>query len=240
MVTLFTDPRMLEHRPPARHPEKPERLAAILRHLKRTGLDARYPSGVVRPAADEELQRVHPAGLLAEYRRAEEAGGGQVEADTWMTPGSELAARLAAGAAVGAVESVVQGEDRRALCLVRPPGHHARPAEPMGFCLYASVAVAAADALARHGLDRILIVDWDVHHGNGTQEIFYDDPRVGFLSIHRYPFYPGTGARDETGTGQGLGSTWNVPVSYGTARADTSRRSARPSTTRPTGPVLNS
>ena len=132
--------------------------------------------------------------------------------------GSNLAARLAAGACIEAVSYVLGGTDRRALCLVRPPGHHARPAEGMGFCIYANVALAAAEALARFDLNRILIADFDVHHGNGTQEIFYDSERVGFLSIHRYPFYPGTGARDETGTGAGLGFTMNIPLPYGTSR----------------------
>ena len=114
---------------------------------------------------------------------------------------------------------MVDGPDRRALCLVRPPGHHARPDAPMGFCLYGNVAVAAADARDRLGLERILIVDFDVHHGNGTQEIFYDDPRVAFLSIHRYPFYPGTGAADETGTGRGPRlARATSPCRYGTPR----------------------
>ena len=220
MLTLFTDPRMLDHEPPRAHPEKPERLAAILRHLKRTGLDHACDPGKVRPATDEELLRVHAPGLLAMYRDQPTSGLHQIEADTWMSPGSELAARLAAGAAVDAVEAVISGPNRRALCLVRPPGHHARPAEPMGFCLYASIAVAARDAIARHGLDRVLIVDWDVHHGNGTQEIFESDPQVGFLSIHRHPFYPGTGAKRETGTGRGLGTKRNVPITFGTSRAD--------------------
>ena len=137
-----------------------------------------------------------------------------------MSRGSEAAARIAAGAAIGAVDGVVNGPNRRALCLVRPPGHHARPHEPMGFCLYATVAVAATDAVERLGLNRVLVVDWDVHHGNGTQEIFYDDPRVGFLSIHRYPFYPGSGAKGETGTGAGLGTKRNVPIAFGTSRPD--------------------
>ena len=220
MLTLFTDPRMLDHEPPKSHPEKPERLAAILRHLNRTGLDLACATGKLRPATDEELLRVHAPELLAVYREAQPATLRQIEADTWMSAGSELAAKLAAGAAVEAVDSVIQGPNRRALCLVRPPGHHARPAEPMGFCLYASIAVAARDAIARHGLDRVLIVDWDVHHGNGTQEIFESDPQVGFLSIHRYPFYPGTGAKGETGTGRGLGTKRNVPIAFGTSRAE--------------------
>ncbi|MDB5352997.1 MAG: deacetylase, histone deacetylase/acetoin utilization protein [Planctomycetota bacterium] len=220
MVTLFTDPRMLDHEPPRSHPEKPERLAAILRHLKRTGLDTACPSGTVRIATDAELLRVHSPALLATYRQTKPQPLAHVEADTWMSPGSETAARLAAGAAIEAVDAVVHGPNRRALCLVRPPGHHARPAEPMGFCLFATVAVAAADALERLRLNRVLIVDWDVHHGNGTQEIFYEEPRVGFLSIHRYPFYPGSGAKDETGAGAALGTKRNVPLPFGISRPE--------------------
>jgi acetoin utilization deacetylase AcuC-like enzyme len=220
MVTLFTDPRMLDHRPSPTHPERPERLATVLRHLDRTGISRRNPMKSVRPATDEELLRVHSAAQIASIDAFAARGGGQIEVDTWISEGSPLAARLAAGAVVDAVQSVIDGPDRRAFCAVRPPGHHARPTEPMGFCLFGSVAVAAADAVERLGLSKILIVDWDVHHGNGTQEMFYDDPRIGFLSIHRYPFYPGSGAVDETGTGRGLGFTKNVPLAFGTSRKD--------------------
>ena len=153
-------------------------------------------------------------------RRASVAAG-QVEADTWVSPGSLLAARLAAGAAIEAVRLVVEGTgDRRAFCAARPPGHHARPDGPMGFCIFANAALAAAEARDRFGLDRILIVDFDVHHGNGTQEIFYEDGGVGVLSIHRYPFYPGTGAADETGAGAGLGTIRNVPLPGSSTRAE--------------------
>jgi acetoin utilization deacetylase AcuC-like enzyme len=220
MVTLFTDAGMVEHRPPGGHPEKPERLAAVLRQLKRTGLLFTCPAGEVREATDDELARVHSRDYLAAIHRVAGRGGGQVEADTWMSPGSERAARLAAGAAIGAASAVVEGDAKRAFCAVRPPGHHARPSDAMGFCLYGSIAAAAADAVERLELARVLIVDFDVHHGNGTQEMFYDDPRVAFLSIHRYPFYPGTGAADETGTGAGLGLTRNVPIAYGTPRPE--------------------
>jgi acetoin utilization deacetylase AcuC-like enzyme len=220
MVTLFTDRRMLDHTPPPRHPERPERLGAILRHLERTGLDRACGVGKVRPATRAELCRVHSGSHVDAVAAFEAAGGGLIEADTWTFAGSNEAALLAAGAAVEAVAHVVAGSDRRAVALVRPPGHHARPAEPMGFCLYDNVAVAAADARDRLGIERILIVDFDVHHGNGTQEIFYDDGRVAFFSIHRSPFYPGTGAASETGTGQGLGFTRNLPVRYGTARPE--------------------
>jgi acetoin utilization deacetylase AcuC-like enzyme len=220
MVTLFFDPRMLEHRPSATHPERPERLSTVLRHLDRTGISRLNPVRAVRPATDEELLRVHSAQHIASVEAFAAKGGGQIEADTWVSPGSPLAARLAAGAVVEAVGSVIGGPDRRAFCAVRPPGHHARPDEPMGFCLFGSVAVAAADAVERFNLNRVLIVDWDVHHGNGTQEMFYDDPRIAFFSIHRYPFYPGSGAAEETGTARGLGFTKNVPLAFGTARND--------------------
>ena len=220
MVTIFADERMLDHAPPLRHPERPERLQAILRHLERTGLSTTCPHGRVREATRMELARVHTPRHLDKLATFELKGGGLIEADTWVLPGSSLAGRLAAGVAVEAVEHVLEGRDTRAVGLVRPPGHHARPEAPMGFCLYNNIAVAAAEAQARFGLQRILIVDFDVHHGNGTQEIFYDDGRVAFFSIHRYPFYPGTGAADESGTGRGLGFTRNIPIRFGTPRAE--------------------
>ena len=220
MVMLFSDLRMLEHVPSSSHPERPDRLGAVLRHLERTGISRHSPIRPIRPATDEELLRVHSAGHVGAVDSFAAQGGGRIEVDTWVSPGSPLAARLAAGAVVDAVSAVVEGPDRRAFCAVRPPGHHARPDEPMGFCLFGSVAVAASDAVHRLDLNRILIVDWDVHHGNGTQEMFYDDPKIAFLSIHRHPFYPGSGASDETGTGHGLGLTKNVPLAFGTPREE--------------------
>src|SRR5262249_4132708 len=155
---------MLEHVPARGHPERPERLRDTLRHLERTGLSQACAEGTMRPATDEELLRVHTPAHLAEIARYAERGGGHIEVDTWMSPGSELAARLAAGGVVEAVAGVVRDQERRAFCLVRPPGHHARPKGPMGFCLYSSIAVGAADAVERLGLNHVLIVDWDVHH----------------------------------------------------------------------------
>jgi acetoin utilization deacetylase AcuC-like enzyme len=210
---------MLDHRVPARHPERPERLQAVLRHLERTGYLAADQDEHVREAADAELGQVHTPAYLRRVADLEAEGGGMLDPDTWISNGSNLSARLAAGACVEAVSYVLGGPDRRALSLVRPPGHHALPAAGMGFCIFANVALAAAEAITRFDLNRILIADFDVHHGNGTQEIFYDSERVGFLSIHRYPFYPGTGARDETGSGAGLGFTSNVPLPHGTPRA---------------------
>ncbi len=217
-VALFTDRRMIEHRTPTPHPERPERLQAVLRQIERAGYHNTCPSFPVHEATVEELLRVHAPEYLSKVIDLDASGGGMLDPDTWLLSGSLTAARLAAGAAIDAVSHVMAGPDRRALCLVRPPGHHARPASGMGFCIYANIALAAAHALARFDLNRILIVDFDVHHGNGTQEIFYDSPRVGFLSIHRYPFYPGTGAREETGTGPGLGHVKNIPLPHGTAR----------------------
>jgi acetoin utilization deacetylase AcuC-like enzyme len=166
------------------------------------------------------LLRVHVASYLDQIARFELKGGGPIEPDPWVYPGSNEAALLAAGACIEAVKQVLEGPDHRAVCLVRPPGHHALPHDAMGFCLYGNISVAAADAVQHHRLERVLIVDFDVHHGNGTQEIFYEDPRVGFLSIHRFPFYPGTGASSETGQGAGLGFTRNLPIAYGTSRRD--------------------
>ncbi|OJW16396.1 MAG: histone deacetylase [Planctomycetales bacterium 71-10] len=219
-VALHYDRRMAEHRPPDRHPEKPERLEAILRHLKRTGLLDACPAGVVREATDDELRRVHAPAYLASLVDVDRRGGGPLEADTWMSPGSLVAARLAAGAAIEAVAGVLAEKPSRAMALVRPPGHHAVPGGAMGFCIYSNVAVAAREALARHAVDRILVVDFDVHHGNGTQDVFYDSPEVAFLSVHRHPFYPGTGLKDETGTGPGLGFTRNIPLPFGTPPAE--------------------
>ncbi len=220
MVRLYTDPRMLDHLTGRGHPERPERLAAVLRHLERTGLSASHPSGVVREATDEEIERVHSVAYLQRLRLFELEGGGLIEGDTWVRPGSILAAKLGAGACIEAVSTLFERNEKRALCLIRPPGHHALAEDPMGFCLFGNVAIAAADTLSRFDLDRILIVDWDVHHGNGTQAMFYEDPRVAFLSIHRHPFYPGTGLKDETGTGRGLGTTKNIPLPYGTPRSE--------------------
>jgi acetoin utilization deacetylase AcuC-like enzyme len=219
-VALFTDRRMLDHRVPTPHPERPERLQAILRQLERAGYYNTCPTYAAREATVEELGRVHTPEYLAGVFQLDAEGGGMLDPDTWLLPGSLLAARLAVGAAIDAVSYALAEPEHRALCLVRPPGHHARPASGMGFCVFANVAAAASEALARFELGRILIVDFDVHHGNGTQEVFYESSCVGFLSIHRYPFYPGTGAKDETGSGAGLGSVRNIPLPYGTPRSE--------------------
>jgi acetoin utilization deacetylase AcuC-like enzyme len=217
MTLLYTDPRFLQH-DTGRHPERAERLRRIGVELESTGLITQCVRPDWEPASYERIERVHNRAYIESIDTLAARGGGQPEVDTVVSPASFDVARLAAGAASDAVDRVVRGEDRTALCLVRPPGHHALPNSAMGFCLFNSVAIAACVATEEHGLDRVLIVDWDVHHGNGTQDMFYDDGRVGFFSIHRWPFYPGTGAHDETGTGDGLGATRNLPVQFGTPR----------------------
>lgn len=162
---------------------------------------------------------VHEDDVARYVQVACEQGGGRIEADTIVSSASFEVGLLAAGACCSAVKAVMQGNDKTAFCLVRPPGHHATPALSMGFCLFNSIALAARTAL-KEGASKVLIVDWDVHHGNGTQDAFYDDPQVYFLSLHRSPFYPGTGLANETGTGKGLGATLNVPLRFGISRAD--------------------
>jgi acetoin utilization deacetylase AcuC-like enzyme len=219
VTLLYANPVFQQHITGS-HPEHPRRLVAIDEHLDRCGLTAQCAHPQWQPATIEQLERVHDPHYVEHIQRYAAAGGGRIEADTVISERSYDVAALAAGAASDAVRRVVAGDDRAALCLVRPPGHHARPHDAMGFCLFNSVAIAARAALADYGLDRVLIVDWDVHHGNGTQETFWEDGRVGYFSIHRWPFYPGTGDADETGSGRGLGWIANEPVKFGTPRRE--------------------
>jgi acetoin utilization deacetylase AcuC-like enzyme len=221
MTILFFDPLFLQH-DAAGSPEQPARLVAIQNRLENAGLIARCKKGAYQPLTPEAMNAIHVPQVAANARRLAEAGGGWLEADTFVCPASYQVALAAAGACAAGVDQVMRGVDRTALALVRPPGHHATPTHSMGFCLFNNVALAAHHARKTFGLERILIVDWDVHHGNGTQDIFWTDPTVSFLSIHRFGhgFYPGTGAADETGAGAGLGYSANVPVRFGAARPD--------------------
>jgi acetoin utilization deacetylase AcuC-like enzyme len=171
---------------------------------------------------EEAVGKMHARQQVLQVKQLAEQGGGHIDPDTVVSPDSFQVALAAAGTSVSAVDAILQGTDRTALCLVRPPGHHATQERSMGFCLFNNIALATHQAISSHGLSRLLVVDWDVHHGNGTQDIFYESPEVMFLSIHRYGygFYPGTGAESETGKGRGLGYTMNVPIRYGTSRAD--------------------
>ena len=219
MTLLYYDTHFLDH-DTGRHPEQPERLRQIIAHLEHRGLAAKCQRPTWQPATRETLMGVHEPGYIDRIAAVAEQGGGRLDPDTVASSASFKVAQLAAGAACDAVDRVLSGEDKTALCLVRPPGHHALPERAMGFCLFNNIAVAARVAHDKHNVDRVLIVDWDVHHGNGTQDMFYADGNVGFFSAHRWPFYPGTGDADETGTGDGLGATRNLPITFGTPRAD--------------------
>ncbi len=213
-LALFTHPDSLRH-DTGGHPERVARMHAIQRVLAEDELIARHPLRTPTLATREEIVRVHEAEYVNRVARMAAQGGGQFDVDTVLSEGSFDAAAAAAGGAIAAVEAVLAGDAARAFALGRPPGHHARPATAMGFCLFNNVAIAAQAARDRYGLRRIAIVDIDVHHGNGTEESFWDDAGVLFCSLHQYPFYPGSGALNDIGTGAGRGSTLNVPLPSG-------------------------
>lgn len=212
---LFTHPACLGHVPPSGHPERPERLELALKSLKTKEFQS-LVWGDAPEAPVAALSAAHAPELVEAIlgpldARAKRDGFAQIDPDTCMSAGSAAAARRAAGAAMAAVDGVIAGSITNAFCAVRPPGHHAEHARAMGFCLFNNVAIAAKHAQNAYGIRRIAIVDFDVHHGNGTQDIFYDDAHVFYASTHQAPFYPGTGAASETGCGNIL----NVPLPGG-------------------------
>ena len=212
------DPIYLEH-DLGGHPESSRRLKAIRRVLEERGMLERLTPITATPISRERLERVHEPGYIDLVREVAERGGGHLDMDTYVRPRSYEAALMAAGGLVNAVAAVLDGEVDNAFALVRPPGHHALARRGMGFCLFNNVAVAACYALDERGLERVLIVDYDVHHGNGTQDTFYETPRVLYFSTHQYPYYPGTGHWRETGRGAGEGYTVNVPLAGGVGDA---------------------
>lgn len=215
---VVEDARYREHEGPAGHPERPARLAAVGEAIaaRRERLTAIAP----RPAEDGELLAVHGPDHLAGVAEAVRAAPRQLDADTYVSPASLEVARLAAGASVDLARAVARGELRNGLAAVRPPGHHAEAGRAMGFCLFNNVAVAARALVEHEGVERILVLDWDVHHGNGTQHSFESDPSVLYFSTHQFPYYPGTGAADEVGRGRGEGATVNVPMPAGCGDAE--------------------
>ena len=211
----------LRHRTSQGHPERPERLTAILRRLEEKGLLASLTRIEPLPATDQWLTMVHAPQYVERIRRACENGAVAVDSrDTPVSRESFAAAVAAVGGVLAAVDAVVDAKVRNALCAVRPPGHHATRDRAMGFCLLNNVAIAARYAQKKHHLAKILIVDWDVHHGNGTQAAFDADPDVLYFSVHQYPFYPGTGAADEQGEGKARGTKINVPLEAGAGDAE--------------------
>ena len=219
-VLLFSDPAMAGHRPPG-HPERPERVDAVVSGVT----DAAASSGAsleqprVEPADPDALERVHPAPYLALLDEAADKGGGWIDGDTFLGPESMVAACLAAGATLQAALAVAGGEAEVAFAAVRPPGHHARRERAAGFCLLNNVAVAALALRAWGMAQRIAILDWDVHHGDGTQSIFDADPDLCYASTHQMPFYPGSGDASERGVGPGRGSKHNAPLPAGSGDA---------------------
>ena len=210
-MRLYTHPSCLRHSGGPGHPESPARLSAVIEALE-AGLPGR-PWTQAPPATRAQLRRVHADALLCEVLDIPVDGQRRLDADTAMNPDSAEAALCAAGAVCAAVDAVMRGEAKRAFCAVRPPGHHATPSHAMGFCLFNSIAVGAAHAVEAHRLERVAVIDFDVHHGNGTQDIFWNEPRVMYVSSHQRGLYPGTGASDE----RGRGNVFNVPLPEGCA-----------------------
>jgi acetoin utilization deacetylase AcuC-like enzyme len=199
------------------HPEHAGRIERIWQVFDQTGIKDKLLCITPEPATVEQLARVHDPRYIEHVRRAAEQGGGMLDPDTYVLPASYDIALKSTGGAIAAVEAVLGGQADNALAAIRPPGHHATPIRGMGFCLFGNIAVAARHAQAAYPniVKRVMIVDYDVHHGNGTQDTFYSDASVLFVSTHQYPYYPGTGALEDTGEGAGQGATINMPLPPG-------------------------
>ena len=216
MTVIIYDDIYLKHDTGPDHPENSARIINTIKHLRSANcwqkLDIKKP----RAATEAEVSAIHSTSQIEQIAEIARSGGGYLDPDTYVSSDSYEAALNAAGAPLTAIDLIMDKKVDNAFCLVRPPGHHATPEKGMGFCLFNNVAIAAKYIQSRYSLDRIVIIDWDVHHGNGTQDAFYDDPSVMYFSMHRYPFYPGTGAEEETGKDSGSGFTINIPLSYNT------------------------
>ena len=221
---LMSDPSFREHLAGREHPERPERYDAVMQNLAAAGMLDTITAIPSRQVTEDELLLCHTAEYLRTAQRDVASGRPYLSTgDTDITPNSWDIAMRAAGGVLHAVDAVMNGAVNNAFCAVRPPGHHATASRGMGFCLLNNVAIAARYAQRRHGIGKVMIVDWDVHHGNGTQEIFYQDPSVFFFSSHQWPLYPGTGRADETGEGKAEGTTMNFPLPAGSGRREVFR-----------------
>ena len=210
MTLLYTHPSGFQHVTPPSHPEQVARLEAVLAALKGMDLDRREAP----EAPDDEILRCHPASYLSLVRRKlPDQGWTMLDADTYLSPGSLAAARHAVGGVCAAVDAVLAGQAPNVFVAMRPPGHHTERAKAMGFCIFNAIAIGAMRALDHHGLDRVAVLDFDVHHGNGTQDLLWNEPRALFASTHQHPLYPGTGAAGERGA---HGQILNVPLQAGT------------------------
>jgi acetoin utilization deacetylase AcuC-like enzyme len=217
-IAVVEDARYRTHRGPLGHPERPERLDAVGRAIaERAKRLTAFPS---RPAADEEILRIHGRGHLQRLEEIVRHAPANLDPDTYVSAPSAEVARLAAGASVDLARAVVRGEVATGFAAVRPPGHHAEAQRAMGFCLLNNVAIAARALQVEERVGKVLVLDWDVHHGNGTQHVFEEDPSVLYLSTHQFPFYPGTGVVIEVGRGRGEGATVNVPMPAGCGDAE--------------------
>jgi acetoin utilization deacetylase AcuC-like enzyme len=216
-ISVIEDPRFRNHIAPDGHPEAPERLLAVGKTLSEweqrlpNALERRAP----RPASDEEILRVHTADHLRRIQDAVKHAPARLDADTFVSSESFEVARLAAGSCVGLAIEIAKGDALCGFAALRPPGHHAEADHAMGFCLFNGVAIAARALQQELGIEKVLILDWDVHHGNGSQHSFAEDPSILYVSTHQFPFYPGTGAADEAGLGVGYGATVNIPMPAG-------------------------
>jgi acetoin utilization deacetylase AcuC-like enzyme len=212
--------RFLGHDTGPGHPERPARLSHLVRHLQSAGVWKEARQLIFDPAPVAAILGAHSEKHFSFVREECRSGRTVLDGgDTHACPDSCDIAMLAAGSVMSAVDAVMSGILDNAFCAVRPPGHHAESNTVMGFCLFNNVAIGARHAIRKFGLDRIALIDWDVHHGNGTQEIFYEDPSVFYFSLHQFPFYPGTGSRDERGSGDGFEYTLNIPLPAGTGQA---------------------
>lgn len=213
MVIIVYDDIFLQHDTGYGHPENANRISNTISYLKNTKLWNKISFKKPTNIPKEMVCKVHDNTYFEEIRSLSKKGGGFIDPDTVVSPKSYEAAIYAAGACITGIDEILAGNSKRAFCLVRPPGHHALPSRGMGFCLFNNVAIAAKYLQSKYNLKKILIIDWDVHHGNGTQNIFYEDPSVLYFSIHKYPYYPGTGNKNEKGNRDGTGYTINLPIS---------------------------